>query len=99
MGSREGGRERGKARGARLVQDLTREWRNLRLAAGLSQRAVARAIGISREMYGMLERAQVNDIGVARSAEITAVLGGDLSVKVPEGASVETYAFEPAGDD
>lgn len=85
MGSREGPRERGLARGVRLRGQLSREWRDLRLQAGLTQREVARASGISKATYGRIERGQVREVGLIRAALISAVLGADLSVKTYAG--------------
>ncbi len=87
MGSRDGPRERGLARGVRLRSQLSREWRDLRLQAGLSQRAAARAIGISKATYGRIERGQVREVGLVRAALISAILGADLSVKTFPGGS------------
>jgi DNA-binding XRE family transcriptional regulator len=69
----------------RLRVQLTREWRDLRLQAGLSQRTVARAVGISKATYGRIERGQVREVGLIRAAVVTAVLGGDLSAKIYPG--------------
>jgi len=81
MGSREGLRERGIQRGSRLVRDLATEWHGLRLAAGVSQKELARALGISRETYSRIERGKTPAVTVARAAAITAILGSELSVK------------------
>lgn len=82
MGSREGPRERGLARSARLRAQLSREWRDLRLQAGLTQGAVARSMGISKATYGRIERGEVREIGVGRGSVISAILGTNLSVKL-----------------
>jgi transcriptional regulator with XRE-family HTH domain len=82
MGSRDGPRERGRARGLRLRTQLVREWRDLRLQAGLTQRNVGRAIGVSKATYGRIERGQAGEIGLLRAARISAVLGADLSIKL-----------------
>lgn len=71
----------------RLRSQLAREWRDLRLQAGLTQRAVARAIGVSKATYGRIERGQAPEVGLTRAALISAILGADLSVK--------TYAAGP----
>ena len=62
-----------------------REWRDLRLQSGLTQRAVGRAIGVSKATYGRIERGQVREIGLIRATLISAVLGADLSVKTYPG--------------
>jgi transcriptional regulator with XRE-family HTH domain len=93
MTSREGARERGRNRGAWLLQELRREWREQRLSAGLTQRAVGRAIGLSREAYGRVERGAVADVGLATAARISAALGTQLSVKAfPLGAPIRDAA-------
>jgi transcriptional regulator with XRE-family HTH domain len=72
---------------------LRREWREQRLSAGLTQRVVARAVGLSREAYGRLERGRTTDIGISRAATISAVLGGQLSVKIfPLGTPIRDAA-------
>jgi transcriptional regulator with XRE-family HTH domain len=93
MGSREGPRERGRHRGRQLVDRMCREWRDLRLAAGASQADVAKAVGLSRERYGRIERGQVVEIGLGRAATITAVLGCELGIKTfPVGAPIRDRA-------
>jgi transcriptional regulator with XRE-family HTH domain len=82
MGSREGPRERGLARAARIRGQLARDWRDLRLQAGLTQRGVGRAIGISNATYGRIERGEVRDVGLVRATLISAVLGADLSIRI-----------------
>jgi transcriptional regulator with XRE-family HTH domain len=81
VGAREGARERGVQRGIRLLDSLCREWRELRLSAGLSQVTVARAVGLSRQAYARIERRNVRDIGIARAAYISAVLGIDIAMQ------------------
>ena len=82
MGSRDDRRTIGRLKGERLARQLTSEWRDLRLGAGVSQSAVSSAVGISRSAYARLERGEATEIGVVRAAVITAALGGDLSVKL-----------------
>jgi transcriptional regulator with XRE-family HTH domain len=74
------------ARAARLRGQLSREWRDLRLQAGITQGAVGRAIGVSKATYGRIERGQIREIGLIRATLISAVLGADLSVKTYPGA-------------
>src|SRR5882672_126679 len=82
MGSRDDRRTLGRLKGERLARQLTTEWRELRLGAGVSQSALSQAIGISRSAYARLERGESREIGLLRASVITAALGGDLSVKV-----------------
>ena len=85
MGSRDDRRTIGRLKGERLARQLTAEWRELRLGAGVSQSAVSQTVGISRSAYARLERGEATEIGVVRAAIVTAALGGDLSVKVYPG--------------
>jgi transcriptional regulator with XRE-family HTH domain len=76
-----------------MARTLTAEWRELRLGAGLSQAAVSRSVGISRSTYARLERDEAMEVGLVRAAVITAVLGGDLSIKIyPGGPPVRDVA-------
>lgn len=93
MGSRDDRRTRGRWRGARLHSDLIGNWRELRLAAGLTQASVARACGIARTTYADLERGRTTQIGLLRASIVSAVLGQDLSVKLyPFGPPVRDAA-------
>lgn len=93
MGSRDDRRTVGRRKGDRLRGELTTEWRELRLGAGVSQAEVARSVGISRTAYARLERGQAPEIGLVRAAIISAALGGDLSVKVyPAGSPIRDAA-------
>ena len=93
MGSRDDRRTVGRRRGERLARELTTEWRELRLAAGISQLAISRTVGISRSTYARLERGEAAEIGLVRAAVITAALGGDLSIKVyPAGPPIRDIA-------
>ena len=67
----------------RLVAD---EFRAARFASGLSQRAVAEAVKISRPAYGRIERAELHTLGVVVAARIAAVLGLDLYVALYPGS-------------
>jgi transcriptional regulator with XRE-family HTH domain len=93
MASRDDRRIAGRRRGERLARDLTSEWRELRLGAGISQSSVSRTAGLSRSAYARLERGEAAEIGLVRAAVITAALGGDLSIKVyPAGPPVRDIA-------
>jgi len=87
MGSRDDARGRGRRRGERLVSELVVEWREMRLAAGLSQATVARSVGLARSTYADLERGEVREIGLVRAAALSGTLGGNLSVRVFPGGS------------
>lgn len=76
----------GRARGRRLSVELGREIRAARRTAGLSQRAVAAAVGISQSQLSKIER------GVAAPTILTltataAVVGLDLSIRAFPGGS------------
>lgn len=64
---------------------LAEEWRHLRQSAGISQATVARAAGVSRSTYARIERGRLAEIGLRRASAITAILGGDLSVRIYPG--------------
>lgn len=69
------------------------EFRSARLAAGLSQAAVARASGISTSQISRIERAQLATVSIARLSKIAVVLGLDLSVRVyPAGGPLRDQA-------
>jgi transcriptional regulator with XRE-family HTH domain len=93
MASRDDRRTVGRRRGERIARELTTEWRELRLAAGISQASVSRSVGMSRSAYARLERSGAGEIGLIRAAVITAALGGELSVKVyPAGPPIRDIA-------
>lgn len=93
MGSRDDPRTRGRWRGARLRSELLGSWRELRLAAGLTQATVARASGIARSTYADLERGRTAEISLLRASILSAALGQDLSLKLyPFGPPVRDAA-------
>ncbi len=65
---------------------LADEFRDKRLAAGLSQAKVAAAAGISRSRYTALERGQDNSLTVLRACQVAGVLGLDLPIRTYPGA-------------
>jgi transcriptional regulator with XRE-family HTH domain len=60
---------------------LGAEWRHARIAAGLAQRDVAAAVGAARSRVSRIERGEVRGLSIVRAAELSAVLGMDLSVR------------------
>ena len=66
---------------------IGRELYGTRSNAGLSQDAVSAAGGMSRPVYGRIERASEPEVSLASLARIAASLGLDLSIR-----------FYPAGD-
>ncbi|MBA2570853.1 MAG: helix-turn-helix transcriptional regulator, partial [Chloroflexi bacterium] len=86
-------RDLGTGRGLRLLREVASEIRDARLAAGMSQQAVADAVRMSRSAYGRVERAEVRDAGCVRLARICRVLGLDLSLRVyPAGPPIRDAA-------
>lgn len=77
----------GESRARATLTRLTADIRQARLAAGLSQRDVARALQMDRSQYSRIERGLSPDLTVRTASRISSVLGLDLSVR--------TY---PAGD-
>jgi transcriptional regulator with XRE-family HTH domain len=70
-----------------------RSWRELRLAAGLTQATIAGACGISRSTYADLERGRTKQVTLLRAAIVSAALGQNLSVKLyPVGPPVRDAA-------
>lgn len=93
MGSRDDPRTRGRWRAARARSELTGSWRELRLAAGLTQATVARASGIARATYADLERGRTAQVSLLRASIVSAALGQDLSLKLyPFGPPVRDAA-------
>jgi transcriptional regulator with XRE-family HTH domain len=73
--------EIGAARGRAAVAEVCREARSARLAHGLSQEHVARALRLSRSQYSRIERGLAPRLSIATAARMLAVLGLDLSVR------------------
>lgn len=93
MGSRDDPRTRGRWRGSRTHDELIVNWRELRLAAGLTQATIARASGIARTTYADLERGRTREVSLIRASVVSAALGQDLSVKLyPFGPPVRDAA-------
>jgi transcriptional regulator with XRE-family HTH domain len=93
MSSRDDPRTRGRWRAERVRSELVSNWRELRLAAGLTQAKVARASGIARSTYADLELGRTAEVSLLRATIVSAVLGQDLSVKLyPFGLPVRDAA-------
>lgn len=89
MASVERVRDRGNRQARRLLRDLGTELREVRLGAGLSQRAVARAAGLNQSRISRTEHAQRIPARLDELAAHCAVLGLRLSVKAyPDGSPV-----------
>jgi transcriptional regulator with XRE-family HTH domain len=93
VATRDDRRDAGQRRGERTVRRLADEWRELRIAAGLSQAALARSVGMSRAAYARLEQGRVSDVGVVRATTISAALGHDFAARLfPTGAPLRDAA-------
>lgn len=81
MPARESQRSRGSLRANRVVRSIGLDVRTWRTAAGLTQREVARAAGVSRSFLCRLELGRSHDVKVGAVGVVFAVLGHELSVK------------------
>jgi transcriptional regulator with XRE-family HTH domain len=79
--------DRGARRGLRSVQILGEEFRDQRLALGLSQQDVADAAHIHRSRLSRIENGRVRNLSVVEASRIATVLGLDLSVRVYPGGN------------
>jgi transcriptional regulator with XRE-family HTH domain len=82
MGTVDRARERGMRFARRDRMQVGHEVRVARIAAGLSQRELARMSGVSHAAIGRLERLDVRRITIDRLAVIASVLGLELRVKL-----------------
>lgn len=58
-----------------------------RIAAGVSQRRIARALGCSRQLVGAIEAGRLQDIGAIQLARMGAAVGLDVPVRTHPGGS------------
>lgn len=82
MATKERAADRGRRDAALHLQELGRELREARVAAGLSQTIVARAAGISHASLSRVERGVAPTLALARLDVLAAVLGHRLSVRL-----------------
>ncbi len=82
MANRVRGLDEAVRRAERAGLTIADELREARLAHGLSQDEVGRALGLSRSWVSILERGRARDLTIARLAKHAAVLGLRLSVKL-----------------
>ncbi len=75
-------RDRGTRRGQRALANLADEFREKRLAVGLSQAQVALAAGISRPTYSRIETVAFRQLPIAVASQVAAVLGLELAIRV-----------------
>lgn len=66
----------------RALGSIADEYRDQRVALGLTQAHVANAVGISRPVYSRIEAGDDRALGVVRAAQLASVLGLELSVRV-----------------
>lgn len=82
MPSTERLRDRGTRRGQRALANLADEFRDKRLAVGLSQAQVAQAAGISRPTYSRIETVGFGQLPIVAASQVAAVLGLELAIRV-----------------
>jgi transcriptional regulator with XRE-family HTH domain len=82
MGTRETRRQRGRRKGEQILRALIAELRVARETAGVSQRALAGALGWSQSEVNRLEQFRFPAVSVPRLCEIASVLGLELSVSL-----------------
>jgi transcriptional regulator with XRE-family HTH domain len=81
--------DRAIAKATRQLIDIGGEFREARMALGLSQEFVANAARISRSRYSGIEAGKITTLSVAEINRIAAVLGLDTGIRVyPGGAAV-----------
>jgi transcriptional regulator with XRE-family HTH domain len=82
-------RDRGRRTARHLISELANELREARLAAGLSQRSVAQAAGLTQSRISQTELARRPGLRFDEACRHAAVLGLRLSTKTyPEGTPV-----------
>lgn len=63
------------------LQDLGREARKARLAKGLTQAALARETGLSRETLNLLESGLIRDLGIRKVIALLEYLGLEIALQ------------------
>lgn len=86
MGTKETRAQKGRHRGIILSRRAITQLRDQRLSLGLSQAAIATAVGWSQQHYSRFERDQLEDLGLVQLSTVASVLGLEPSV-----------TFHPAG--
>jgi transcriptional regulator with XRE-family HTH domain len=93
MATRERPGDRGKRRGERLLSDVLEEGRGARIAAGLSQEDVARALGLSASRVSRMERGRYTTVPFVVVAQYLSVAGLELSARAyPIGGGLRDIA-------
>jgi transcriptional regulator with XRE-family HTH domain len=75
-------RQRGRRRGVQLTRKTLAELRQARLVAGVTQRTLARELGVSQALVWRLETERVTDVSLGRLCEVGAVLGLEIAITV-----------------
>jgi transcriptional regulator with XRE-family HTH domain len=85
--------DRGRRRCREAVHRVSLDGRQARITAGLSQRTVAKAIGVSHSKVGRFERGAIRDPSLEFMAAYCAVVGLDLSIRAyPAGDPIRDRA-------
>jgi len=87
MGNLERSFDRGNRRGHRAVHSVGEEFREQRLASGVSQQVVASASRITRPRYSCIESGKIERLSILEASRIASVLGLDLAVRTYPGGS------------
>ena len=87
MAGRERAVDRGALRAERSVQEFADEFRKARLAAGLSQERVGRAVGLCHSYISRIERGRIPDLSLRQAGKLAGAVGLDLSVRTYPGTS------------
>jgi len=73
--------ERGRLRGHETLRLVAREARLARLDRGLTQEALAAALGIHRSTVSRIERGRVENLSIVTASELLAAVGLELSIR------------------
>jgi len=79
--------DRGTRIGMRMLRSVGNDFREARVAAGLSQESVANAAQLSRAHYSRIENGQIANLSLLEAARIANVLGLDLSIRLYPGGN------------
>jgi transcriptional regulator with XRE-family HTH domain len=74
--------DRGTLKGIAAVRSCAASIREARLALGLSQARVGRAVGLDRARVSRIERGLIEDLSIVLAAKLAAVVGLDLVVSL-----------------
>ena len=95
VATRESLRDRGRRRGVELTRRVLAELRLARIARGISQSQLARAVGCSQTEISSLETNKVVHVSLRRITEVAAVLGLKPAINLyPEGEALHDSGHE-----